>query len=267
MQASDTAFTGSIPEVYDRCLGPMLFEPYARDLARRFAGFEGALLETAAGTGRVTRALAEAAPRARITATDLNEAMLAQAARLVRAPNIEWRPADAQALPFADASFDAVVCQFGVMFLPDKAAGYAEARRVLRPGGRFVFNVWDRLEENAVSDVAQQALAALFPDDPPGFLPRVPFGYHDEGRIREQLAAAGFGVVEVERVTVETRSPSAHEAATGLCLGSPVRAELEGRGPDAGERGVAAAAEALRRRFGDGEISGRGRALVVTARV
>ena len=266
MQASDVAFTGSIPEIYDRCLGPMLFEPYARDLARRFAGFEGALLETAAGTGRVTRALAEAAPKARITATDLNEAMLAKAATLVRAPNVEWRTADAQALPFADAAFDALVCQFGVMFFPDKAAAYAEAHRVLRPGGRFVFNVWDGLAHNAVTEAVHQALAGLFPDDPPGFLPRVPFGYHDEGRIREQLAAAGFGAVEVERVKVETRSPSADEAATGLCLGTPVSAELAARGPDAGDRGVAAAAAALRSRFGDGEITGPGQALVVTAR-
>ena len=267
MRGSDAAFTGSIPEVYDRCLGPMLFEPWASDLARRFAGFEGDLLETAAGTGRVTRVLAQAAPRARIVATDLNEAMLARAEALVSAPNVEWRPADAQALPFDDASFDAVVCQFGVMFFPDKAAGFFEARRVLRPGGRFVFNVWDRLELNEISQAAHETAAAMFPDDPPGFLARVPFGWHAEGRIREGLAAAGFGEVEVERVALQTPAPSAQEAATGLCLGTPLRAELEARGAEAPERAVAAVTEALAQRFGHGEISGQGQALVVTARL
>ena len=192
MSVTDTAFTGSIPRLYERCLGPMLFEPFAQELAARFAGFEGDVLETAAGTGRVTRALAAAAPAARITATDLNAAMLEEAQRIGGADGVTWRAADALALPFADASFDAVVCQFGVMFFPDKAAGYGEARRVLRPGGRFVFSVWDRLEANALSHVAQAAVAGLFPDDPPLFLARTPFGYHDAGAIAAALMAAGF---------------------------------------------------------------------------
>ncbi|MDB5422846.1 MAG: SAM-dependent methyltransferase [Phenylobacterium sp.] len=267
MSEQDRAFTGSIPEIYDRYMGPMLFEPYALDLARRFTGFAGALLETAAGTGRVTRALAQAlSPRAAITATDLNAPMLARAAQVVRAPNVTWREADAQALPFGDASFDAVVCQFGVMFFPDKAAGFSEARRVLKPGGRFVFSVWDSLEANDISRAVHEAVASLFPDNPPSFYARTPFGYHDEAQIRAALAKAGFGEVEVERVALPTRSGSAADAATALCTGTPLRAEIEARRPDGLEDVVRAVTPALAREFGQGAVVGRGQALVVSAR-
>ncbi|WP_312163790.1 methyltransferase domain-containing protein [Phenylobacterium sp.] len=267
MSATDRAFVGSIPEVYDRCLGPMLFEPYAIEMADRFKGFAGALLETAAGTGRVTRHLARAAPGARITATDLNEPMLAKAAELIAAPNVEWRQADAQALPFEDASFDAVVTQFGVMFFPDKPAGYREAHRVLKPGGRFVFNVWDALEANDVSKIANESVAALFPDDPPAFLARTPFGYHDEAHIRAALAQAGFGGVEIETVSREIRSDSAQAAAEGLCTGTPLLGEIEARRPGGAGEAIAAVAEALTRALGSGAIVGKGQALVVTASV
>lgn len=267
MSETDRAFVGSIPEIYDRCLGPTLFEPYARDLAQRFRGFQGDLLETAAGTGRVTRALVEAAgPNASITATDLNAPMLARAAELLNRPNVTWRQADAQALPFADASFDAVVCQFGVMFFPDKAAGLAEAGRVLRPGGRFVFNVWDKLEANTLSKVAHDALAALFPEDPPRFLERTPFAWHDPTAIREALAQAGFDSIEIETIALPTPARSAAEFAEGLCLGSPLRADLEARRPaDELDAIVQAVAQALAREFGDGPIVGAGQALVVSA--
>jgi SAM-dependent methyltransferase len=267
MSETDLAFVGSVPELYDRYMGPMLFEPYALDMGRRLHGFEGALLETAAGTGRVTRAIAAAVgPGATIVATDLNEPMLQVAAEAVGAANVSWRQADALALPFADASFDAVVCQFGVMFFPDKIAGFAEARRVLKPAGRFVFSVWGELEANEFSWVVHNALAAMFPDDPPSFYARTPFGYHDEQLIRSQLADVGFAGVDVECVDVETRAASAAEAATGLCLGTPLRAELETRAPGMTGRVVEAVAEALARDFGTGEITGRGRALVVSAR-
>ncbi len=265
MSASDVAFTGSVPELYDRCLGPMLFEPFALELAERFRGFEGRILETAAGTGRVTRALAEAAPGAAIVATDLNDAMIARAAEVVSAPNVEWRQADAQALPFEDAGFDAVVCQFGVMFFPDKAAGYAEARRVLRPGGRHVFSVWDAMEANEISQAAHDALGAAFPDDPPQFLARMPFGYHDQDAIRAGLAAAGFGRVEIDTVRRETRCDSVADAVMGLCQGSPMHAEIEASHPGQMDRAVAAVTRALSERFGEGPVTGQGQALVVTA--
>jgi len=266
MNDGDRAFVGSIPEIYDRYMGPTFFEPYALDLARRLTGFDGALLETAAGTGRVTRALVHAlGPGATIMATDLNEPMLARAGENIRATNIQWRQADAQALPFEDDRFDAVVCQFGVMFFPDKAAAYAESRRVLRPGGRFVFNVWDGLDLNDISKVVHETVASLFPDDPPAFFARVPFGYCDEARIRGELAEAGFSSVEVERVALETPAASAADAAMGLCTGTPLRNEIEGRRPGGLQAVVQTVTEILFREFGHGAIVGRGQALVVTA--
>lgn len=265
MPQTDQAFVGAIPEIYDRLLGPTLFEPYARDLAARFKGFDGELLETAAGTGRVTRALVEAAPLAAITATDLNEPMLAKAAELVRAPNVRFQQADAQALPFPDHRFEAVVCQFGVMFFPDKAKAFGEARRVLRPHGRFVFNVWDDLAHNDLARGVHEAVAAFFPDDPPGFLARTPYGWHDRGVITSALTAAGFGDVQIETVALTTPTPAAADAARGLCLGSPLRGEIEARGADRLEPAAQAAAETLEQRFGSGPISGAGQALVVVA--
>jgi SAM-dependent methyltransferase len=174
MQASDTAFAGSIPALYDRHLGPALFEPYAQDLARRLTWLAaGSLLETACGTGRVTRSLAAALPAGvAITATDLNQPMIDFASAQPIARPVTWRQADALALPFADGSFDAVVCQFGVMFFPDKIAGFREVRRVLRPGGRFLFNVWGPIEANEFASLTTEALGARFSQDPPLFLAR-----------------------------------------------------------------------------------------------
>lgn len=268
MASGDRAFVGAVPELYDRLMGPMLFEPFALDLARRFAGFDGDLLETAAGTGRVTRALAAAVgPRGRITATDLNPPMLERAASMVRAQGIVWRQADAQALPFDDASFDAVVCQFGMMFLPDKAAGYNEARRVLRPGGRFVLSVWDDLAANDISQVLHETVVGQFVDNAPDFFARTPFGYHDKAAIAGALAQAGFGVVEIETVTLPTPATSAADAAMGLCTGTPLRGELEARGPDALAAAIEVTTRALVKVFGEGPFEGRGQALVVTARL
>jgi ubiquinone/menaquinone biosynthesis C-methylase UbiE len=174
MATTDKLFAGSIPEIYDRFLVPLIFESYARDLAERLAKVEPQdVLETAAGTGVLTRAMASRLPaHVRIVTTDLNQPMLDHAAaRLPGETRIAWQQADALALPFADGRFDAVACQFGAMFFPDKVQGYKEARRVLKPGGHFVFNVWDRIEANAFADVVTEALAALFPQDPPRFWP------------------------------------------------------------------------------------------------
>jgi ubiquinone/menaquinone biosynthesis C-methylase UbiE len=266
MTGADAVFSGAIPEVYDRYLGPCLFEPFAEEMAARFLGFDGALLETAAGTGRVTRRLAEAVgPSAAITATDLNEAMLQQAALRVTAPNVRFQAADAQALPFGDAAFGAVVCQFGVMFYPDKAVGYAEARRVLAPGGVYVFNVWSDLEANTLSEALQLAVADLFPGDPPSFVRRIPFGYHDRDAIRAALQAAGFDTVEVDVVSRRV-VVSASGFARGMCMGSPLRAEIEARAPGDLRAVTEAVARQIERRFGTGEIDSAGEALVFAAR-
>jgi ubiquinone/menaquinone biosynthesis C-methylase UbiE len=195
MSNNDAVFNGSIPEIYDEYLVPMIFEEYADDLADRVVSAEPAsVLELAAGSGLVTRAVApRLAVNARYSVSDLNPGML-ERANSVQPPDdrIEWRQADALDLPFDDDLFDVVACQFSVMFFPDKVAGYSEARRVLKPDGTFVFNVWDDIESNVFSDLVTQGAAEVFPDDPPMFLARTPHGYHDVGQIRADLVAAGF---------------------------------------------------------------------------
>ena len=211
MQTTDRLFAGSIPEIYDRFLVPLIFEAYALDLAERVARANPRdVLETAAGTGVLTRAIASKLPaHARIVATDLNQPMLDHAAaRLPHDGRIAWRQADALALPFEDRAFDVVACQFGVMFFPDKVQGYKEARRVLRPGGRFLFNVWDRISENVFAQVVTEALGRLFPLDPPSFMARTPHGHHDVGKIREELTAAGFASIAAETVDGTSRAAS-----------------------------------------------------------
>jgi len=246
MTATDSIFAGSIPAIYHDQLGPLLFEPFAWDIAARAGAFAPRhILETAAGTGIVTGALIREAPRAEIYATDLNQAMLDVAAARIMSWRVTFRQADAQDLPFPDASFDLVVCQFGIMFFPDRVAACREARRVLKPGGRFLFNAWDSLEHNPLSRAAAEAVAALFPDDPPGFLARVPFGYHDKAAIEADLRAAGFADIAAETVRKPGPVASARDAALGLTHGTPLRGEIEARGEGSLERAADAAAASL----------------------
>jgi SAM-dependent methyltransferase len=264
---ADKVFAGSIPEFYDRYLGPLIFAPYAADLAARVARLAPKrLLETAAGTGIATRAVAQALPEiAQIVATDLNHAMIDFAAAKTKARNVSWRQADALALPFEDGVFDAVVCQFGVMFFPDRRAGYREALRVLAPGGRFVFSVWDRIEDNDVARIVTDAVAALFPKDPPRFLARTPHGHHDIVVIRDDLALAGFGSIEIETVAKRSRAPSHRDPALGFCQGTPLRNEIEARDPARLAEATEAAAAALAARLGPGPIDGKIQAHVIAA--
>ena len=262
----DATFAGSIPELYERHLVPLIFQPYALDLAQRLAGRSPArVLEVAAGTGVVTRAMASALPSSvAIVATDLNQAMLDRAAAVGTARPVEWRPADAMVLPFADAEFDAVVCQFGVMFFPDKATAFAEARRVLRRGGAFLFNVWDRIAENEFADAVTTALASVFPDDPPRFLARTPHGYHDVDIIRGDLSAAGFETPpEITTLAARSVAESARIPALAYCEGTPLRAEIEARDSSRLANATEAAAAAIAGRFGTGRVDGKIQALVV----
>jgi ubiquinone/menaquinone biosynthesis C-methylase UbiE len=232
MQTADRLFAGSIPDIYDRFLVPLIFQSYALDLAERIAGAAPKdVLETAAGTGVLTRALAAKLPAGtRIVATDLNQPMLNRAAgRQDDASRVVWQQSDALALPFADDTFDIVACQFGVMFFPDKVQGYREARRLLRPGGRFLFNVWDRISENVFADVVTEALAKRYPFDPPAFMARTPHGHHDLGKIRQELVRAGFASISAEAVDGTSRAASAREVAVAYCQGTPLRNEIEGR--------------------------------------
>lgn len=268
MVGNDGLFAGSIPEIYDRLMVPLIFEPYARDLAGRLAGTAPReVLELAAGTGALTRAIAARLPaQARIVATDLNQPMLDHAAaRQSGDPRISWRQADASAIPFADGRFDAVACQFGAMFFPDKIQAYRETRRVLTPGGRFFFNVWDDIAENDFADVVTQALAARFPHDPPRFMARTPHGYHDPDRIRADLAGAGFTAISVAAVAHKSTSATPRDSALAYCHGTPLRIEIEARDPAGLNDATAAVTQALARRFGDGPIEGRIRAYVITA--
>ena len=266
MESKDAVFAGSIPALYDRCLGPLLFAPYAEEMARRAAALApDDVLETAAGTGIVTAALARALPGARIVATDLNQAMLDVAAVRIDSSNVEFRAADAQDLPFEDESFDLVVCQFGAMFFPDRVRAYAEARRVLRPGGRFLFNTWDRLEENPASDATARVVAALFPGDPPDFLRRVPFSCFDKEAVERDLRAAGFGQVEAETVSLAHGPASPSDAAAGLCQGSPLRSEIEERDAARLKEATTAAEEALAAMSREGRVDARMSAHIFTA--
>jgi ubiquinone/menaquinone biosynthesis C-methylase UbiE len=268
MVASDKLFAGSIPEIYDRFLVPLIFEAYARDLAERLAQTTPRdVLETAAGTGVLTRAMASMLPAdARIVATDLNQPMLDRAAAHQSGDGrIAWKQADALALPFADQSFDAVACQFGAMFFPDKVLAYKEARRVLRPKGRFLFNVWGPISDNEFADTVTDALAVLFPHDPPRFMARTPHGYHDVERIRQELDAAGFTAVSIDTVNHQSKAPSPREPAIAYCQGTPLRNEIEARDASGLEAATQQATEALAHRFGTGAIEGRIQALVISA--
>ena len=268
MVATDKLFAGSIPEIYDRLLVPLNFEPYARDLAQRIASAAPLnLLETAAGTGVLTAALAShLSPDVRITATDLNQPMLDRASRKPALEGrVAFRQADALALPFEDQIFDAVACQFGVMFFPDRIKGYREAHRVLKPRGRFFFNVWDRIGDNEFAATVNDAVAGIFPEDPPSFMARTPHGYHDVERIRAELTEAGFAEISVATVDHRSRAASPRDPAVAFCQGTPLRNEIEARDASRLEAATAAAAGALAKRFGDGPIEGQIRAHVFTA--
>jgi SAM-dependent methyltransferase len=272
VKQADARFAGSIPETYDTHLGPLFFEPYAADLAARLARLElptaqgSRVLEIAAGTGILTRRLRQALPPAvTLVATDLNEPMLEVARRrLGSVPGIEWRQADATALPFPDRTFDAVVCQFGLMFVPDKTLAAREVFRVLRPGRRFLFNVWGSLEENPLGRIAHEAVASFFPADPPGFY-LVPFGLHDTAAIAAILAGAGFEEIEVSTVGLRAEAPSAEHAAVGLVRGSPILNAIEERGSAKPETIIAAVAAGLAGAYGEGPLRVPMQAHVISA--
>ena len=270
MLETDKIFSGSIPENYDRLMVPLIFEPFAADLARRAASLSpGAVLETAAGTGVVTRSLApRLSPGASYVVTDLNQPMLDYAAsRQGPDSRIRWQQANALALPFEDAAFDVVCCQFGAMFFPDRASAYREARRVLKPGGHFLFSVWDRIEENVFADDVTNALAELFPQDPPRFLARTPHGYHDIAAIRGELENAGFAGVAIETREEQSRADCARTVAVAYCQGTPLRNEIEARDAGRVETATDRAESALADRHGSGEIAAKIQAHVIAAAV
>ena len=254
MAQSDTVFAGSIPQFYDQKLGELLFAPYAADMAMRMRSLAaGRLLETAAGTGIVTRQLAAHLPTSvEIVATDLNQPMLDYAAAQPGLQRVTWRQADALELPFPDDSFAAVVCQFGAMFFPDRVKAYREARRVLKPGGRLLFSVWDHIEANPAMAAAVQGLARRYPQQKSWFLERTPCGYHDHAVISGDLRQAGFTVVRTRIVKQDGKLATALDAAIGLCQGTPMRGEIEALEKDGLDAATRDAAEAIAARCGQG---------------
>ena len=250
--SNDASFVGNIPEHYDRGLGPVIFADYAADIARRAAACNPArVLETAAGTGIVTRRLRDLLPAGTsLTATDLNPPML-EVARAKFRPDehVNFQPADATALPFPDSSFDAVVCQFGVMFFPEKDKAYREVHRVLAPGGRYLFSVWDAHRYNPFGRIAHEVAGSFFPSDPPQFY-RVPFSYCQIDPIKESLMGAGFTDIEIAVLRLEKEIPDAALFATGVVCGNPLIDQIRGRGGVDPDSVVEAVAQALRAEFG-----------------
>ena len=264
----DRVFSGSIAQLYEQYLVPLIFDPYAKDLTDRLASLQpSAVLEIAAGTGVVTRHMAaQLHDYVSIVATDLNQPMLDHAISIGTRRSVTWRQADAMQLPFGDGSFDAVVCQFGAMFFPDKAAAFAEARRVLRPGGTFLFNVWDRIEDNEFAECVTQSMAGLFPTDPPRFMARLPHGYYDQIAIATALSQGGFaGTTDFETVTAQSRAESPRIVAIAYCQGTPLRNEIESRNASVLAEATDIATAAIGQRFGVGQVTGKIQAIVIAA--
>jgi ubiquinone/menaquinone biosynthesis C-methylase UbiE len=271
--AADARFVDSVPEIYDRYLGPLFFGQFARDLATRLTASERPVtrvLEIAAGTGILTEELARLLPaEATIVATDLNPPMLAVAQKRLQThatgARVEWQDADATSLPFPDSAFEAAVCQFGCMFFPDKARAASETYRVLSPGGRWLFNVWDSLEENPIARIADETITSYFSDDPPQFY-KVPFSMHEAESTRELVAGAGFSDVTVIPLRFTAEAPSARHAAIGLVRGNPVLAAIEERGTVGADEIIEAIAAALAHELGDRPLRAPMSAYVVSGR-
>ncbi|MDF0651599.1 MAG: class I SAM-dependent methyltransferase [Nitrospira sp.] len=257
-----------ICDLYERHLGSALFEPYAIDLAGRVADdcSQGSVLEMACGTGIVTRQLrARLKPAVALTATDINPGMLDYAQKKLNAlEGITWKQADIADLPFTDASFNAAVCQFGLMFVSDKNHAFREMRRILAKGGLLAFSVWDRMENNSWGIIAHATVGEFFPENPPQFF-KAPCSFYDIDVLRNLLTASGFDRINIQTVRKECYSATAHSLAIGLIEGAPILAEIQERGGASGPI-VDAVATSLARTGGNNPHRSTMQAIVVTAR-
>ena len=265
---TDVKFSDSVSQAYQKYMVPLIFESYAIDLATRVSRQNpGSILEVAAGTGVVTKQIASRLrPDARFTVTDLNQSMLNVAMQNIHDNRIQWQQCDALSLPFDERGFDSVVCQFGAMFFPDHVRGYKEAHRVLKPNGRFYFNVWGKISENYFAQEVERALEKYFPNDPPKFMSRTPHGYFDEKRIGGELEAAGFSEIEMETINFTSKAPSPEYVATAYCMGTPLRSEIELRAANSLEKVTSYVTDALTERFGGGALEGKIQAIVISAK-
>jgi len=267
MRTENVAFVGSIPENYDRYLGPTLFEPYAADLVTRVdVPGGGAVLELACGTGIVTRRLRDRlAASTKLVATDLNEPMMSHASRKFREDeNVKWRQADATDLPFSDQSFDAVICQFGLMFVPDKPQAIQEAHRVLKPGGKFLFSVWDSIERNDFPRVAHETISKFFDDNPPDFY-QIPFSFHDRLEIESLLTETGFKEIEFTLLPLNSNAASARDLTQGLVHGNPIITAIRERNEAMIPEIEKSVFEAVVANFGEAPVQARMQALIFSA--
>ena len=251
-----TQFAGTVPENYEQYLGPLLFEPYALDIAQRVDNTKAkTVLEIACGTGRVTHHLVQVLlPDASLVATDLNAGMIAVAKQHLQYPNLQFKEADAQQLPFDDASFDLIVCQFGFMFVPDKQQAFNEAFRVLKTGGKLLFATWDRLEENELTLVVRDTVVKHFNNEAAKFY-NVPFSLYDKQNITSLLEKAGFNNIKIENVGKQGTHVTAAEAARGLILGTPAFNVISSQDAAAPAWPVDVVSEALTAVFGNGIIT------------
>jgi len=252
MSNNSASFIGDIPSHYDAGLGPNIFFDYADKIAK-LSGEKAAsnVVELAAGTGIVSRRLRDAlSPETRLVVTDLNAPML-DIARSKFSDNdrVEFKVANAMNLPFESSEFDLIVCQFGVMFFPDKPASYREVARVLRPGGHYIFNVWGPMSENPYSQMAYGVTAKFFPDNPPGFY-KVPFHYGDPADVRADLTIAGWHEVEHETIHLKKAIENPAAFADALVYGNPLIDEIRERGGVDPGAVVVAMLDALESTFG-----------------
>ncbi|CAG0978455.1 Demethylmenaquinone methyltransferase [Phycisphaerales bacterium] len=265
---SQPSFAGSVPRIYHTYLGPLIFEDYAKDLSARLApGANDRILELACGTGIVTRQIVGAMPKgATLTATDISPPMLEIAKQEVGTdPRVTFQAVDACSLPFAAASFDAIVCQYGVMFFPDKVKAMREARRVLKPRGRYIFNVWDSLQHNPIPRVVHETLGRLFPDNPPLFVAQTPYGWFDRAEIERVTRAGGFTNVTLEEVGFDCAAATAEDVARAWLEGTPLFPALQERGVTDLTAVRQTVTKELAARFGDKPCRSTIRAVVVTA--
>jgi SAM-dependent methyltransferase len=267
LSTSDAVFAGSVPQLYDTYLVPLIFEPYAIDVVDRLKPFAPSrILELACGSGVVTRALSAAlGDKAEIVATDFNQPMLDRAASVGTQAKVDWRKADAMSIPFEDESFDAVVCQFGVMFFPDKPKAFAEAKRVLKGGGVYICSAWDKIEENEFANVVTIALESLFPNDPPRFLARTPHGYNDPAIMEKELKLGGFKSFDIETIAQRSRADSPTVPALGYVQGTPLRDEITARDPSRIADATRIATKRIESEFGDGAVDAKIQAHVIVA--
>ena len=253
--ASLIKFTDSVAENYEKYRGTIFFEPYAKEMVSRLEPKNiNSVLEVACGTGQVTRLLRAKLPAARIVATDLNPAMIDVAKKIVSEQDkIEWLLADAQVLPYNDNTFDAVLFQFGIMFIPDKQKAINDAYRVLKPGGKFIFNTWDSIQNNPIIKITQEVVNSFFDVDPVTFWD-IPFSMYNPEEHKKIMSDAGFKNITVQNVTLNGYSPSAQEAAIGLTVGSPAHTYIMERSPDLLPEIQKKVTEAIVKEFGEKDL-------------